>query len=231
MTYNIEPQWEKPGKNRLDAPRNGAHLWEMVASHEHAIHLGREERERYEGITNEDARISYATSQGGLRGVAALYLDRSPTAVDVGRGERGKPFIAGGPEFNISHTAGRIFAAFSAHPVGLDVESSQRVTSSAALARKFFAPDETAHLLSFPENEQNQVFLRYWVCKEATVKLAGDGIYLGLRDAHVRLEGDGSAHGDYRGKDVWLQTFCPGRNLLGALAAWQPVEVKCFFRL
>lgn len=231
MDYDREPLWQTPKTDQLAVPSDGAHLWEMTASHDLAGYLGEAEMERYLGITNEDAKISFATSQGGLRSVAALYLGREPGAIVVDRAERGKPFIKSGPEFNISHTAGRIFAAFAAGPVGLDVESTQRLTSATALARKFFATRETEHLMSFAEGERNRVFLRYWVCKEATVKLAGDGIYLGLRDAHVTLEADGSARGEYRGRGVWLQTFCPGRNLMGALAAWQPTEVKCFFRI
>ena len=62
---------------------------------------------------------------------------------------RGKPYVPGAPEFNLSHTAGRMFAAFSLEAVGLDVESASRtVRAGRAGAEVFFARgDETGSMM------------------------------------------------------------------------------------
>ena len=182
-------------------------------------------------MTNEEAKISFATSQGGLRTIAACYRNCEPSQIRLEREERGKPYLAGGPHFNLSHTAGRIFAAFSQQPLGLDVESANRRVHARELAAKFFSEQESAHIHSLDHVEAQAAFLRYWVCKEATVKLSGDGIYHGLREARVELGGEGISRGSYLGREVWLREFSPGENLLAALASWEPVEAKGFFRI
>jgi len=212
-------------------PPGTCHLWDLRPSHGYADILGTEELARYQAITNEEVKISFATSQGGLRTVAACYRNCEPWQIRLEREERGKPYLADGPHFNLSHTAGRIFAAFSPQSLGLDVESSNRTVHACDLAAKFFSEEESAHIHSLDEARAQAAFLRYWVCKEATVKLSGDGIYHGLREARVELGGEGISRGNYQGREVWLREFSPGQNLLAALATWEPVEAKGFFRI
>ena len=59
-------------------------------------------------------------------GLSAVTWRVRPEEVAMRREERGKPYVAGAPEFNLSHTAGRMIAAFSSEPVGIDVESACR---------------------------------------------------------------------------------------------------------
>ena len=207
------------------------HLWELQPSHAYAEFLGPGERERYHAVTNEEVKISFATSQGGLRTICAIYQNCHQSQIHLQRAEHGKPFLPGGPHFNLSHTAGRIFAASSAQPLGLDVEWANRRVQAGALAAKYFSPTEAARIRALDEAAARAVFLRYWVAKEATVKLSGDGIYHGLRDALVELGEGGISHGEYRGRRVCLREFSPGEGLLAALASWEPVEVKGFFRI
>ncbi|MFZ4683206.1 MAG: 4'-phosphopantetheinyl transferase family protein [Terrimicrobiaceae bacterium] len=207
------------------------HLWELQPSHAYAALLGPRETERYHAVTNEEVKISFATSQGGLRTICAIYQKCHPSEIRLERAEHGKPFLAGGPHFNLSHTAGRIFAAFSPQPLGLDVESASRRVQARALAAKFFSPTEAARVCALDEAAAQAAFLRYWVGKEATVKLSGDGIFHGLRDARVELGEGGISHGEYRGRTVCLREFSPADGLLAALASWEPVEVKGFFRI
>jgi hypothetical protein len=63
------------------------------------------------------------------------------------------------------------------------------------------------------------------------VKLSGDGIYHGLRHARVALSNDGRSHGAYQGREVSLREFRPAPDLVAALASWEPVEAKGFFRI
>jgi len=231
MDLNKEPAWTEPENAKMKLSGTEVHLWEILSSTDYAENLGAAEKQRYARITNEDAKISYCTAQGGLRRVLNYYTGKPEGEMMLEREERGKPYITGGPEFNLSHTTGRVFAAYSSLPVGLDVESASRGVHAESLARRFFLKDEVGHILSQLPPERAKMFLRYWVCKEAMVKLTGDGIYIGLQEAHVKLEKTGGARGFYKGREVWIQEFSPGKDLLAALATWQPVEVKCFFRI
>jgi phosphopantetheinyl transferase len=127
--------------------------------------------------------------------------------------------------------AGRIFAAFAARQVGLDVESADRQVRALALARKLFQAQEAKSLELLSDLERAGTFLRYWVCKEATVKLSGDGIYYGLRYVQVDLKSDGRSRGRYKGRKVWLREFQPAEGLLAALASWEPLEMKSFLQV
>jgi len=207
------------------------HVWELQPSQAYADNLGAGEMARYQAISNAQAKINFATSQGGLRSIAARYRNCEPWQIRLEHEERGKPYLAGGPHFNLSHTAGRIFAVFSLQPLGFDIESANRHVRARELAAKFFSGQESAHIQTLDDEQARVVFLRYWVCKEATVKLSGDGIYLGLSDARVELGGAGLSRGNYLGREVWLREFAPGENLLAALASWEPVEAKGFFRI
>lgn len=224
-------EWLAFEANRLPVPNESIHLWKINTSIEHEEYLLPHERERARGVRNDETRISYLSSQGGLRRLLSLYLQRPAGDIEVLREEHGKPYVRSGPHFNISHSAGRIFAAFSDSAVGLDVENLARSVSEEALADKFFAPAEREHIHSVAENEIHRLFLRYWVCKEASVKLSGDGIYHGLRDAEIILHDGGPSRGHYRGKEIWFWEFVPAEGMIGAVASWKPIEPNLFFQI
>lgn len=208
-----------------------AHLWEIVGSPEWERYLNSTERERWLRITDEESRQGYATSQGGLRKVLSYYLGVSPEDVNLYRRERGKPFVEGGPEFNLSNTLGRTFVVVSRAEVGLDLEGIERKVRADELADKFYFPDEAAACHRLPHPDKERLFLRLWVRKEAMVKLSGEGIYIGLRDARVRYGHEALEEGDYRRRKVFLSEFRPDEQLVTAVASWERLQVKCFFRI
>lgn len=207
------------------------HLWQVASSPGHLANLNTAEAERYHQISDRETALHYAAAQGGLRKILGGYLGMTPTDIPILREERGKPYVAGGPHFNITHTGEHILLAVALVPVGVDVEMASRKVSTLALARKFFLTEEILHLESTEKPRQRETFLRYWVCKEATVKLAGDGIYYGLRDAEVGLMEESGGAGWYGGRKVWLKEFRPAPGVLAALASWKPLQAKCFLRL
>jgi phosphopantetheinyl transferase len=209
----------------------GVHFWQIRPSHLFVQYLNPEESLRYERIVHPEAKISYCSAQGGLRKIVSAYVGCPPEAVRMRRGRRGKPYVAEAPHFNLSHSEGMIIAAFSSSPVGLDVESARRTVQGEGIAEKFFFDDEIKRVELSEASIKSLTFLRYWVCKEAIVKLSGDGIYHGLRHARVDLSTDGRSRGAYRGERVWLNEFRLAPDLVAALASWQPLEVKGFFRI
>jgi 4'-phosphopantetheinyl transferase len=224
-------EWSDYTGGDLEIPVCGVHFWLIEPSPVFVQYLSSAELWRYERIINEEVRISYGCAQGGLRRIVGVYTGRSAKEVAMRRAARGKPYVAGAPEFNLSHTSGRMIAAFSSEPVGIDVEAAGRTVQAGDLARKFFFRDEIERVMVRAGAERNLTFLRYWVCKEAMVKLSGDGIYHGLRHARVALSNDGRSQGAYQGREVSLREFRPAPDLVAALASWEPVEAKGFFRI
>ena len=227
----LDFEWINYEDEDLEIPVDGVHLWLIEPSSRYEDYLDSAELLRYERILNREVRASYSCAQGGLRRLAGIYMHRPPEQVTMRRQTRGKPYVQGAPEFNLSHTCGRTIAVFSREAIGIDVESARRRVHAGELATRFFFPEEATRIMNVDEAERKLTFLRYWVCKESMVKLSGDGIYYGLRYARVDLAADGRSDGTYQGRKVFLWEFRPAPNLLAAVASWKPVEAKGFFRI
>jgi phosphopantetheine--protein transferase-like protein len=231
MDLFLAPEWAEYGGEGLVIAEREVHLWLIRPSSTFVRYLNSAELLRYRSIMNEEVRASYGSAQGGLRRIAAMYMRSSPEQVEMHRRVRGKPYVPGAPEFNLSHTSGRMIVAFSASPVGIDVEAAGRGVNAGEVAKKFFSAEERERMRELDGPVRNLTFLRYWVCKEAIVKLSGDGIYYGLRHARVDLATDGRSQGEYKGREVCLREFRPAADLVAALASWDPLEARVFFRM
>lgn len=95
-------------------------------------------------------------------------------------GEQGKPFVAGGPHFNLSHSADRAVLAVCADAeVGVDIEAVRPVERLEALAERIMSPAELAEFNAAPDRPA--FFFEVWTRKESVVKARGDGIISNLR--------------------------------------------------
>lgn len=106
----------------------------------------------------------------------------------------GKPVFPDYPDFhfNLSHSGTMAVCAVSPHDVGCDIEKDR--ADSLKIARRFFLPEEYAHIASFrTEAEQTQEFFRYWTMKEAFMKVTGMGMKLPPDAFAIVPEGDGYA--------------------------------------
>lgn len=93
-------------------------------------------------------------------------------------------------QFSVSHSGGVWACAFGCEPVGLDVQLRRSCRSMEGIARRFFHPDERAHL----EENGYADFFQVWAAKESYVKLTGQGITGSFSDFCV-TGGDGlTAH-------------------------------------
>lgn len=87
----------------------------------------------------------------------------------------GKPcFCQGNLHFSISHTRQHVFCALSDRPVGIDAEEEDRAIDL-RLAEKILSPSESLRYQRCPD--PRDALLRFWVLKEASVKLSGDGLH------------------------------------------------------
>jgi 4'-phosphopantetheinyl transferase len=172
---------------------------------------------------------STAAESPAVRGLLAAYLDRRMADVRIEHGAYGKPQIADAAlEFNLSHSGGALLLGLSRdRAVGVDLETAQRKTRPVAeLARRWFAPAETAALEVLPADRQQAAFLRLWTAKEALVKAQGSGIGAGLHQAVFDPAADGWVCID----PVWrVLPLTPSPAHIGALAWRDPVSrVRAF---
>ena len=87
---------------------------------------------------------------------------------------RGKPNCKDSSlHFSISHTKNHVFCAISDRPIGIDAEELDRDTNL-KLADKILSPAERAQYDAAAD--KRLALLKFWVLKEAQVKLTGEGL-------------------------------------------------------
>lgn len=120
--------------------------------------------------------------------------------LEIACGEGGKPTLAGGPAFSLSHSGARVLCALSDRPVGADLQ--QQRPYNPALARRFFTAEEGTWLEA--QQERDLAFTLLWSLKESYVKLLGTGIAAAHLDSFtVRMDGEGRAHIDGSSVKLW----------------------------
>lgn len=88
--------------------------------------------------------------------------------------DRGKPYFAEEPlQFSIAHTPKHAFCVLSEGPVGIDAEELDR-NINLRLAEKILSPGEKVQFDA--ALDKRKALLTFWVLKEASVKLSGEGL-------------------------------------------------------
>ncbi|TBR60745.1 4'-phosphopantetheinyl transferase [Westiellopsis prolifica IICB1] len=193
--------------------------------------LSSDEIARAQRFYFEQHRQRFVAGRGILRTILGRYLGVEPQAVEFTYELRGKPLLAdrfadSGVSFNLSHSQDLALCGVSRNrKIGIDVEYMRSVSDVEALAERFFAPREYEVVRSLPSNQQQQVFFRYWTCKEAYLKAIGVGIVqLEKVEISLTLEQPAKLITD----EEWsLIELVPGDHYLGAVAmAGQNLDLK-----
>jgi 4'-phosphopantetheinyl transferase len=144
-----------------------------------------------------DLQRRYLKAHGALRAILARVTD---ARLEFARREKGKPYLPLAPKihFNLSRSHERALIAISTEvEVGVDIEHIREMSNYAAVADRFFPPDEQP-----PVNEAD--FFRKWTRIEALLKAQGVGLY----GVGLPFEGD------------WMiQEIDAGAGYAGAVAA------------
>jgi len=150
------------------------------------------EEERFQSFAHEEHRFRWGASRGILREVLGSALGIAPADVVFRYAPHGKPFVDG-LRFNISHSGGRALIALAQVEVGADIELPKpRRTDD--IARRFFAPGENARLFSISAPDARRAeFFRLWTCKEAFLKVTGEGLSRSTRSYEIELLPEGGA--------------------------------------
>jgi 4'-phosphopantetheinyl transferase len=146
-----------------------------------------------------------------VEAVLGAHLGDQP----VLRDSQGKPYVEGGPHFNLSHSAGLgLLALCEDVPVGIDLEHVRALGNPAGLLRRMGTPAECEWASAQPDLEP--AILRLWVRKEAVAKAEGHGIVTALSGLDVL---DHLAH--TAGRTWWVHDLPdPAPGFLAAVA-WQ----------
>lgn len=170
----LEPGWAHIFRFRLDL--DAARLAALGRL------LNAEEQARAARYIPEDARRSFIAARGMMRTLLGAYQGQPPESLRFTLNPQGKPAQPGsGLCFNLSHSAGLgLLAVTAGQEVGVDLESTRRPVEIENIARRFFAPQETAALLALPAAEQVRAFFTIWTRKEAYIKARGQGLSIPL---------------------------------------------------
>ena len=111
----------------------------------------------------------------GRKLLSEMYLQRTGQPLpEILKGTRGKPYFPEGDwHFSISHTKNFVFCVLDNQPIGIDAEELDR-DIKLSLADKILSPMEKAQFDA--ATEKKRALLTFWVLKEATGKMTGEGI-------------------------------------------------------
>jgi len=154
--------------------------------------LSAEERQRHARFAFARDRHRFLVSRALLRSVLSHYAPVEPSDWVFRAGPFGKPELAGpGPapvKFNLSHTRGlAVCAVARGAQLGVDAERIDPARARLELARRYFAPQETALLEGADETRRAELFFRLWTLKEAFLKARGTGLAAGLDAFAIEL--------------------------------------------
>lgn len=171
----------------------GVHIWRAAlddAGWAGPERLPEAERERAASFLREDVRRRWVASRWALRRTLEQYLDEPAAAIAFAAGERGKPRLAtaGGPRFNLSHSAGLALVAVADREVGIDLEAICPGRDLLALAERALPPEDAAAVGAADPAERPAIFYPAWARHEARLKCLGVGLRATPPRAQVAVE-------------------------------------------
>ncbi|MBR8835373.1 MAG: 4'-phosphopantetheinyl transferase superfamily protein [Stigonema ocellatum SAG 48.90 = DSM 106950] len=183
----VNHQW-LPASADLTLLQDDVHVWRIhldqpEAQLQHLTEiLSSDEISRAKRFYKEQHRHRFIAGRGILRTILARYLGIDPQQLQFGYEPNGKPVL---PDtlnqtklwFNLTHSQDLALCAVSRDRlVGVDLEYIRPISDILNLANRYFSPNEYAVMRSLPPHQMQEVFFRYWTCKEAYLKATGVGI-------------------------------------------------------
>jgi 4'-phosphopantetheinyl transferase len=128
-------------------------------------------------FASPDLRHRFVVSHGVLRLLLSTFTGRDPRAIRFDAGARGKPFVAGGPYFSLSHgDAIALVAVTTGGPVGVDVERIRPDVKLDAVARTLLTAPDAARIDALPPERRERAWFQAWTRLEAVAKASGEGL-------------------------------------------------------
>ncbi|MBG0811069.1 4'-phosphopantetheinyl transferase superfamily protein [Methylosinus sp. H3A] len=132
--------------------------------------LTAEERERALRFLRHEDRLRMISTRAALRRLLGERLGVDPSTLRFTAGRYGRPELAGGVSFNVSHSGDFALIAISQRwAVGVDIEQVRETSDLAGLASLALTAEEH-------EGIDAAGFFARWTAKEAALKALGLGI-------------------------------------------------------
>lgn len=162
--------------------------------------LSPDERARAARFRFDRDRRRFVARRGLARERLAAVMGGCPARLRFTANAHGKPELAGGPHFSLSHSGDTMMLAIGDTALGCDVEAIDPALDWLPLARTFFAGAETASLAALDPAAARLAFFACWSLKEAFVKALGLGLSYPLDAFTVAI---GGAPAIRSGGDGW----------------------------
>jgi len=228
-----------PAPKELDLLLNDVHIWRInLNSDELQLQSFREtlssdEIARAERFYFPEHRQRFMAGRGTLRTILGQYLDIAPKQVEFEYQPRGKPLLAAkfadqGLLFNLSHSQDLALLGISyQNQIGVDLEYIRTMSDLEGLAKRFFSAREYEYLRLLSPAQQQQIFFRYWTCKEAYLKATGDGL-VQLEEIEIDLTPNQPSKLLVSG-DWSLRELTPANNFAAAVVvAGSNIHLHCW---
>jgi 4'-phosphopantetheinyl transferase len=151
--------------------------------------LGDDERARADRFRFPRDRRRFVVRRARLRQLLGGWVGRAPEALVFGENGHGKPVLADGPPFSLSHSADMMMLAIGDADVGCDIEWIDPALDWPPLAETFFTTAERNALAALPPEAGRRAFFACWARKEAFVKALGLGLSYPLDAFDVSVSG------------------------------------------
>lgn len=158
--------------------------------------LTAEERARQARFRFVRDQRRYLVTRALVRTVLSRYAEVRPEDWTFSAGPHGRPAIAAPRtvpvlEFNISHSADLVMLGVTSdRALGVDTESITARAADIDGLDRYFAPEESAALLSLPPPERRRRFFELWTLKESYIKARGMGLAIALDSFRFELTGE-----------------------------------------
>jgi 4'-phosphopantetheinyl transferase len=127
-------------------------------------------------------RGRYIVSRVLLRQRLGDLLGMEAAAVPLHSPPGQPPLLGLGAGFiSLSHSGSGLLLAWSAQPIGVDLEWGQRPLLAEALAQRFFPVQECVQIQAMPAAVRERAVLESWVRKEAAIKWRRSSLATDLR--------------------------------------------------
>ena len=190
--------------------------------------LSHAERSRATRFGDRRLRDRYVMGRGTLRTILASALGSDAGSIEIERGHRGRPQLAGTRafDFNISHTADvAIVGITGAGRIGVDVERLDRAINVPGIARKFMTSNERETIVGLDADNGRRHLLTLWTCKEAMSKATGDALAAPFGQIDVAVDDERrlvAGPGVYRANDWSLHAAAVPHDYAATVALWRP---------
>ena len=164
-------------------------------------------------------RRRWVGARRALRALLSAYEEVDPEALAITIAPGGKPRLAGGPPFSLSHAGAWALVAFSAGlPVGVDLEPRLALPDLGPLAARVMGPGEHAAWAALGPDEREAAFYRAWTRKEALLKAHGSGLAIEPALAEVGVGPPGARVVALDGRHWAIADLAPAEGVAAAVA-------------